>query len=1764
MRTSLAPAGFEVLESRYLLAANPLDATFDLDGLSTTSFDQFFENFTRVTHAPNGKIYAVGNIQSQWLIARYTASDGMLDMTFDGDGYKLLPMANVSTPTAVIAQGDGKLLIGGTTGGNAAIVRLTSAGALDTLWSGDGIWTGAWAGQTVNSLAGLQVLEGKVYAAGDDSGALYLSRFNDNGTLDTTYGGANTGTYTFLPPEAGLRPAARGLELVPAVSSDPFDPFEGPKLAFLGQYLSNTNQQTQTRGLLAEFYADGTVATPFGTNGVTTFAATGGSLSTLATDEFGRIIVGGAVAQVATVFRFTDHGAPDTSFSGDGVYAQQGAFAVTSIAPALGRGRVVFAGSFGTSSLPISRLVALTDAGELDPTFGTNGVFARSGVARFTDAIPTGDGKVLFAGTVFYSDDQRNTQLARVTFDPQPNTTISGAIFNDLDGDGVQDVGESNYSGFGISAYLDLNKNGVFDSFSEPSSYAGNTGNYSFAVAPGTYTVRLTGLAAVSQRQTTPANNGGVSVTAVANENTLAPLFGVQRVYGVPGYVFNDTNGNGLFDSGTGGETTISGRTVYADANNNVLLDAGEVSAVTDDSGRYVLMLPQGNHRLRQILPAGWSETGRSTDSINSQFPTTGVVAVPTDLDPVAVRNFYFGTQITAVDNGSIAGVVFDDADDDGLRDAGEAGLANVRVYIDANSNAIFDSGTEASVLTATDGSYAFTKLLAGTYNVRSVVATGRRSTTPINNVRTINLTTNQASTNNAFGHTARAAVSGYLFNDRNGNGFDDSGEEELNGWQIYLDLNGSGQLDTGEPSQLTAISGSYTFRNLATGSYTIRVVPQSGWRHTNGDNRPVTLSSGEWPVVRQFGVQQDPSTASISGTIFNDADNNGVRATGEGGVSGATVFLDADNDTALDAGEPSLVTDATGNFTFANLTAGSYNVRAEGPTGEWRFTTPFGGHRSVTLTAGQTSTGTLFGMIKPGIPTPYSGTPITIGATPVTIEAEHYDKGGELAGYHDTDATNGGAAFRNTEGVDLSLVSGSNYRVTETFTDEWLKYSVNVPVDGNYDVTFRVSSAGTGGTFLLDIPDAGTAGPVVLVAPTAIPNTGSDSTWTTITKRIYLSGGQYSLRLYMNGVGATGRVGNFDWIQLTPVPAQTPFKGSPFAVGATPVTIQAEDYDLGGQGVAFNDTTAANVPGLYRPGEAVDIKSQATGQYRISDSIAGEWLEYTIDVAQGGNYEMEFRVSHADPNSKFHAEIDGVNVTGSLTVPDTNSFNTFASVKKTVALTAGRHVLRFAFDANAAVGYAAGFDWVKISQVTTPEPPPPPPDGTVTIGNTIAAYVRDGSYAGTNYGNDGQLIVKRSGTVGNTRESYLRFDLSMLPADPAAITSVKLRLWGRQSATGTGVNVAAYPVSNTIWGETTITWSNKPAAGSAIQTRTITGTTGTWYDWDVTSLVKQARQNGPPLVTLALRATNTTDPWAIFNSDDATSNKPELVAQTSTPTTPPPPQQAIVVDKDALPVPEGGTASFTVKLAAAPTSDVLVTISQQAGSDPDVSANKSTLTFTPTNWNVAQTVTLAAAEDADSTNNQSFFSVASPGLSTVTVLALEQDNDGPVNEPTVYQSEAATVRDGTYASQNFGTATELVVKRSNNTGYRRETYLRFDFSSAESITTAKLRINARLSDTSVASLVTQIYSVSNTAWTESGLTWNNKPTTGATLRGSFTVTGTSATWYEVDLTSFIQAEFAAGRKIVTLVLRNPELSGNGLTLIPSDETANGPQLVAG
>jgi hypothetical protein len=142
--------------------------------------------------------------------------------------------------------------------------------------------------------------------------------------------------------------------------------------------------------------------------------------------------------------------------------------------------------------------------------------------------------------------------------------------------------------------------------------------------------------------------------------------------------------------------------------------------------------------------------------------------------------------------------------------------------------------------------------------------------------------------------------------------------------------------------------------------------------------------------------------------------------------------------------------------------------------------------------------------------------------------------------------------------------------------------------------------------------------------------------------------------------------------------PTQSPYTGTPFAV---PGSFEAENFDLGGEGVAYHDLVPGNAGGQYRTSEDVDIYTPATGTnasgYAVNNIQTGEWLEYTVNVAAAGSYLLQLHVSSQMTGSRFHVEVDGVDVTGSVTVPVTGWWGTYAWVGRTVSLTAGQHVLR-------------------------------------------------------------------------------------------------------------------------------------------------------------------------------------------------------------------------------------------------------------------------------------------------------------------------------------------------------------------------------------------------------------------------------------------------------------------------------------------------------
>jgi hypothetical protein len=295
----------------------------------------------------------------------------------------------------------------------------------------------------------------------------------------------------------------------------------------------------------------------------------------------------------------------------------------------------------------------------------------------------------------------------------------------------------------------------------------------------------------------------------------------------------------------------------------------------------------------------------------------------------------------------------------------------------------------------------------------------------------------------------------------------------------------------------------------------------------------------------------------------------------------------------------------------------------------------------------------------------------------PGTIEAESFDTGGEGVGYHDTTRTNLGGLYRPSEGVDIiasSVPAGGLFDVAYFEAGEWLAYTLNVATGGTYAVEVRAATSADfpNVAYHVEVDGRNVTGTVTL------PNTGGWGQYQWVGKRsVTIGSGKHTLKIVSERAYMA-----FNSLRLSAA-SSTPYLGSAIAL---PGTIEAENYDAGGEGVAYHDTTAGNAGGQYRS-EAVDIipsGDPSGGIYDIAYFEAGEWLTYSVSVAAAGNYDLEVRAStSADfPNSAYHVEIDGSNVTGSVVLPDTGGWSNYQWLgRKTVSLSAGVHALKIVSD---------------------------------------------------------------------------------------------------------------------------------------------------------------------------------------------------------------------------------------------------------------------------------------------------------------------------------------------------------------------------------------------------------------------------------------------------------------------------------------------------
>jgi hypothetical protein len=136
------------------------------------------------------------------------------------------------------------------------------------------------------------------------------------------------------------------------------------------------------------------------------------------------------------------------------------------------------------------------------------------------------------------------------------------------------------------------------------------------------------------------------------------------------------------------------------------------------------------------------------------------------------------------------------------------------------------------------------------------------------------------------------------------------------------------------------------------------------------------------------------------------------------------------------------------------------------------------------------------------------------------------------------------------------------------------------------------------------------------------------------------------------------------------------------------------------------------------------------------------------------------------------------------------------------------------------------------------------------------------------------------------------------------------------------------------------------------------------------------------------------------------------------------------VTDHDTIQIPEGSTASFNVRLSAQPTEVVSVTVARESG-DIDISViSGGNLTFTTSNWNTDQTVTLQAAQDADTDNSQAAIAITAPGITQKNITVTEQDDDTVANDLTV---EIVEPKNGTQVTR--GTIVEIEAEASSSSG---------------------------------------------------------------------------------------------------------------------------------
>ena len=615
-----------------------------------------------------------------------------------------------------------------------------------------------------------------------------------------------------------------------------------------------------------------------------------------------------------------------------------------------------------------------------------------------------------------------------------PNA-IGGFKFEDLNANGSRDPGEPGLPGVTIVLT-------VAGGTATRTAVTDASGNFLFTdVAPGSYV--LTEVVPSGFSQTKPAS-GGIPVTLASGGSSLDNVFGNFRgilTGTVSGLKFIDANGNGVQDPGETGQPGVT-----------ITLTGGGITrtATTGSDGTFAFTaVPFGTYTASETPPAGFVQTAP---------PSPGTISVLVDFGHQAVTGLVFGNRASP---GSIAGTKFHDVNGNGARDPGEPGLSGVAIQLQSSSGTVLTATSDSS------GNFSFPGLQPGTYTMSETVPSGFVQTAPAApGTFSINLAPAQNATGFLFGNRAiPGSIAGTKFNDLNGNGARDPGEPGLSGVAI--------QLRSSSGTVLTATSdssGNFSFLGLQPGTYTMSETVSSGFVQT-APAAPGTFSINLAPAQNATGflfgnqAQGQGPNASISGTKFNDVNGNGVRDPGEPGLAGVTIQLrNAQGQVTTQT------TTATGDFSFAQLVAGTYTLSEVVPPGFKQTAPPAPGTVSVTLASGQNFTGVLFGNQAQG----QGGTGSISGIKYLDIDANGVVNGFDrpIEGIVIVLKDSSGATLRTTSGPDgkftFTNLPAGTYVLSEELPPNFFQTFPGTPTSpGTYTITLTPGQNATGYQFL-------------------------------------------------------------------------------------------------------------------------------------------------------------------------------------------------------------------------------------------------------------------------------------------------------------------------------------------------------------------------------------------------------------------------------------------------------------------------------------------------------------------------------------------------------------------------------------------------------------------------------------------------------------------------------------------------------------------------